>query len=78
MHGQSIGEFNGPALLSVVDGSVGASSAPWEMYRNVWKDTDMKVAATNLNGYYTATLPDLAALTNASDAFWQRLPRIHG
>jgi len=29
----------------------------------------MKVAATNLNGYYTATLPDLAALTNASDAF---------
>jgi hypothetical protein len=60
---------NGPALLSAADGSVGGVSATLEMYRNIWKDADMKVAATNLNGYYTATLPDLAALTNASDAF---------
>jgi hypothetical protein len=53
----------GPVFLSVADGS------GVEMYRNVWKDADMLSAATNLNGYYTATLPDLTALTNASDAF---------
>ena len=27
------------------------------MYRNVWKDKDMSVAATNYTGYYTAELP---------------------
>ena len=27
------------------------------MYRNVWKDTDMSVVATNYAGYYTAALP---------------------
>lgn len=39
------------------------------MYRNVWMDADMVGVASNLNGYYTATLPESGALAGASDAF---------
>lgn len=49
----------GPAFLSKVEGRVNGvvgGEAPLVLYRNVWNDLDMK-AATNLDGYYTATLP---------------------
>lgn len=49
----------GPTSLSKVEGRVNGvvgGAAPLVLYRDVWNDPDMK-AATNLDGYYTATLP---------------------
>ena len=64
----------GPAGLGVATTDLdtrktAADSIDAIMYRNVWKDPDMLGNATNLDGYYTATLPDASALTNASDSF---------
>jgi hypothetical protein len=62
----------GPERLSVARGWLGVSMEgvpSLTMYRNVWSDPDMKSVATNLNGYYTATLPQASALTEESSEF---------
>ena len=47
----------GPAALGVAAGALGDGCALTAMYRNVWKDADMRAAVTNRSGYYTASLP---------------------
>ena len=55
-------EITGPAgvvpeSLGVVDDVDFLDGGWFNLYRNVWADTGMKVVATNYTGYYTATLP---------------------
>ena len=61
------GGISSPAGLGVANNrAVGVDAV---MYRNVWSDADMRASATNFNGYYTVTLPDMAAPCAASDLF---------
>jgi len=47
----------GPSALGLASGALAEGGALAAMYRNIWKDADMRSAATNLSGYYTASLP---------------------